>query len=739
MKKSFAIIILATFFLLAFLLSPPKAWGLVGLPVANNYGEMSISGTSTVVFVEDFEGAFPSVHGSSKWWGRSYENDISPVAGSDEYFYWVGYTPFDSDGDGRNDAVEVKMDVDTTDGTLYVTVYGYLRDPYGNIVDSDYVAWQISGAAVEYGYLYLYASIGSPEGYYDVELHLYDNLGNYEDYRYDNDIAYLYPPGIRVYFYSVDAYGVDDDGNGYHDFVEAKMDVDTSNGAIYVTVYGELYDPNNNYVGSGQSSWWISGTTVEYGYLDITVPQGSQTGWYTLYLNLYYEGVRYDDWSGSVYVNPEPSVGDEYFYSINYIPLDNDGDGYNDAVEVEIDADTTDGTLYVTVYGYLIDPSGNTVDSCSSIWQISGTAIEYGYLYLYVQSGGPEGYYDVKLYLYDDGGNREDYQYVDDIAYLYPPGYTPDTVPPTGSIVINQGESYTTQTSVILSLTFSDIGSGVDKVRYSNDGIWDTEPWETPTTTKVWELTGGDGVKTVYYQVKDKAGNISPVYSDSITLDTLPPTGSISINNGATYATSTSVTLTLTYIDETSGVNQVRFSNDGVWDTEQWESPSQTRAWILTPGDGIKTVFYQIKDNAGWISITYSDEIILDTTPPTGSIIINADAVNTTSTTVELTLFATDANGIAQMRFSNDGSTWSSWEPYTTSKIWTLTPGYEPKTVYVQFKDNAGLESIPYWDTIEYVIPEYPSIAILLLFMILTGLIVVFAKKRIRIKAPPKP
>ena len=45
------------------------------------------------------------------------------------------------------------------------------------------------------------------------------------------------------------------------------------------------------------------------------------------------------------------------------------------------------------------------------------------------------------------------------------------------------------------------------------------------------------------------------------------------------------------------------------------------------------------------------------------------------------------------MRFSNDNATWSAWEPYTTSKTWTLQGGDGQKTVTAQFRDNAGLTS----------------------------------------------
>jgi hypothetical protein len=210
-----------------------------------------------------------------------------------------------------------------------------------------------------------------------------------------------------------------------------------------------------------------------------------------------------------------------------------------------------------------------------------------------------------------------------------------------------------------------DVNNTVDNISYTNlsDGVW-------------------------YFHIK--AQNIENAWGGvahyTLRIDTKPPTGSIVINGDATYTTSTSVTLTLTYNDATSGVYQVRYSNDGVWDTEPWESPSPTRSWTLPSGDGTKTVYYQIKDYAGNLSTTYSDSIILDTTPPTGSIAINDNAPYTNSTSVTLTLSASDANGVSQMCFSNDNVTWTSWETYSTSKSWTLPSGDGTKTVYVKFK-----------------------------------------------------
>jgi hypothetical protein len=60
----------------------------------------------------------------------------------------------------------------------------------------------------------------------------------------------------------------------------------------------------------------------------------------------------------------------------------------------------------------------------------------------------------------------------------------------------------------------------------------------------------------------------------------------------------------------------------------------------------------------------------------------------TTSQVVTLSLYA---DGATQMYISNSGYGISgAWESYATSKQWTLTDGYETKTVYVLFRDAAG-------------------------------------------------
>jgi hypothetical protein len=89
-----------------------------------------------------------------------------------------------------------------------------------------------------------------------------------------------------------------------------------------------------------------------------------------------------------------------------------------------------------------------------------------------------------------------------------------DTIMPYGRISINSGAAYTSSSKVTLSLYASD-ARGVTHMRFSNNKItWST--WQTLAWTKTWSLINTRGVKTVYVQYKDRAGNIT-TKSDTIT------------------------------------------------------------------------------------------------------------------------------------------------------------------------------------------------------------------------------
>ncbi|MBI5100540.1 MAG: chitobiase/beta-hexosaminidase C-terminal domain-containing protein [Nitrospirae bacterium] len=272
-----------------------------------------------------------------------------------------------------------------------------------------------------------------------------------------------------------------------------------------------------------------------------------------------------------------------------------------------------------------------------------------------------------------------------------------DLTGPTGTISINSGASLSNSTLVTLTLSCDD-STGCYDMSFSNDGTTWTAA-EAFATSRAWDLTTGSGTKTVYVKYADPLGNWSGSFSDTIILDTVLPTGTISINAGAGYSTTDEVTLTLSCAD-TNGCSQMQFSSTGLsWSTA--EAYATSKVYTLSSPDGAKTTYVRYKDNAGNWSISYSDNIILDTFLPTGSISINSGAAWTKSTSVNLTLSCTDATaGCVEMQFSDNGSSWSVVEDYATAKVWSVPAGDGLKKVYAKFKDAAGNWSANYMDTI---------------------------------------
>jgi hypothetical protein len=110
--------------------------------------------------------------------------------------------------------------------------------------------------------------------------------------------------------------------------------------------------------------------------------------------------------------------------------------------------------------------------------------------------------------------------------------------------------------------------------------------------------------------------------------------------------------------------------------------------------------------NTANVESPYSAEIvapvpILDSTIPTGTIIINSGSTVTSSPVVNLALSAVDTGGqVVAMKIKNDGEEWSGEGPYATTQSWALTTGDGVKTVYVMYKDAAGNWSNPVSATI---------------------------------------
>ncbi len=212
----------------------------------------------------------------------------------------------------------------------------------------------------------------------------------------------------------------------------------------------------------------------------------------------------------------------------------------------------------------------------------------------------------------------------------------------------------------------------------------------------------------------------------SIKLDKSIPAGALKINGGASYSTTSLVTLTVTASDSLSGVGKVRFSNDGVWDTELWETYVGQKDWTLTGGDGAKTVYCQIMNNAGLIG-SFESSIILDTTKPVANAGGNK-VIGAGSNVIFDASGSSDSNGIDSYLWSfGDGGNGAGQK---VSHVYSESGNY---TATLEVKDHAGNNAqTKITITVQAqsgVIPEYPSTLIVVFLLALLSVALVSASK----------
>ena len=281
-----------------------------------------------------------------------------------------------------------------------------------------------------------------------------------------------------------------------------------------------------------------------------------------------------------------------------------------------------------------------------------------------------------------------------------------DPNPPSGTIVINGGSTGTISTDVTLTLSVTD-PSGMSQMCLSNTTSCTT--WETFTGTKSWALTAGEGTKTVYGWFRDSLGNTSSApITGTIFLDNTPP------------ADGTMTT--------TPGIQQIQLTWSGFSDTGSGIASYRLLAAYdnypascFAGGDLVYTgpntsylhtlvgnpVYYRLcaVDGAENYStgVTAAATPEQDLTPPTGSIVINNNAIYTRSAIVDLTIYATDPSGVTQMCISETSvCDYSSWRgAYQTSLELYTSSGGGQTTFNIWFTDGFGnVNSTPFSDSI---------------------------------------
>jgi hypothetical protein len=157
-----------------------------------------------------------------------------------------------------------------------------------------------------------------------------------------------------------------------------------------------------------------------------------------------------------------------------------------------------------------------------------------------------------------------------------------------------------------------------------------------PGTTYYYRIVAENNAGTVYgNELLFTTTDIKPYHSTDIT----SPAGSISINNGVNFTSSTTVTLNLSASDNESVTGYYLSSSPvppSVYDSG-WVSITpvpyyqESVSHVLSNADGNNTVYGWYKDASGNVSDKAGDSIIVDATPPT--ITITNPTSDTTYTT----------------------------------------------------------------------------------------------------------
>ena len=304
-----------------------------------------------------------------------------------------------------------------------------------------------------------------------------------------------------------------------------------------------------------------------------------------------------------------------------------------------------------------------------------------------------------------------------------------DFTSPEGSVTIEGGALNVPSgtKNINLNLSVSDDLSPANEIHMIVWGnVTTDESWNEvfdpnqPTLSRAL-VPDSNGLKRVYVQYRDRVGNTSEVYSDTIYVGTI--VGSRVNPFDPPYTTIESFTVTWgTGADKYT----IRYKyNNGSW--APWLTGTTETSAVFTATQGEGTYYFQsTSETSGVVEIkdpaTFDAYMILDRTPPTGAVAIGGPHVQvvwgkkyTQDTLVDLVLSGSDGaagSGLFNQVFvKNYAAPWLgapnrnvTWvDGAATVSNWSIPSGDGTKTVEVKSLDNAGnITATATWDSVYY-------------------------------------
>ena len=264
-----------------------------------------------------------------------------------------------------------------------------------------------------------------------------------------------------------------------------------------------------------------------------------------------------------------------------------------------------------------------------------------------------------------------------------------DMLAPSATIACNSSPcgsgAFTNTVSVTMNGTDTG-GAGIDRIVYTIDG-------STPTSSNGNVYIGAFSVNTnttIKFIAIDTAGNVGTVGTQTLQVDALAPSTTISCNsapcNATPYNAGVLVALSATDSDG-SGVSAIRYTTDG-------SDPTASSGTVYVAPFTVAataTVKYRAFDNAGNAEAINTQLVTIDATAPTVSLTAPSDGASV-SGSVPMSANASDNVAVDHVDFLVDGSTLAGSDgssPYNVSWDSSTVPD-GAHTVVAKAFDTAG-------------------------------------------------
>jgi hypothetical protein len=436
--------------------------------------------------------------------------------------------------------------------------------------------------------------------------------------------------------YMVHARATDQAGNAEATGVSATFNYDSTPPATTDSLSGTL----------GTAGWYTSAVKVTLSATDAT--SGVAATYYRL------DNGSQQSYTGSAFTVPSAGSHTVEFWSVD--AAGNTEIAHTDSFKIDSTAPSTTDSLAGTLGSNGWYTSASVSVTLSATDATSGVAATY-----YTIDGGTQLTYSGAFPVSGDTTHHITFWSVDNAGNAetaHPVTIAIDSTTPatTDSLTGTLGSAgWYTSATVNVTLSATDTTSGIANTFYTIDG-------GAQRAYSGAFAVGGDGSHTIAFWSVDAAGNAETSHSHSFKIDSTRPSTTDIIsgtpsNNGWYISTSVSVTLTTT--DATSGVAATHYTIDG------GAQQTYTGSAFTVGGDGSHTIAFWSVDGAGNTESSHTDSFKIDGTPPSTRDSLSGTPGSNgwyTSAAVTVTLSATDAtSGVATTYYAVDSGAQQSY------------------------------------------------------------------------------